>query len=291
MTTDNKNLPAEQASFGLPVNVDGLSAYAASSGAGFPGDLFKLNGKNGKYALGADGEDVPTGSAFAVILQQATAGFVSWVDGKVADQAFIPISEATPTALAKLRESLGDLDRTQWPDTDLKGRPVDPFKESARVPMVQMSDGRLCTFLTSSLSGCRAVRSLIQKVLVQLRADPEAAGGRVPVVTNEVASYQHSVRSVGEIFYPSFDLIDWVPPATVMSALAGDCKYRLPSDNAEEPPQRGATRRQALQTEPVRRRAEAQDAPAVDDDRSVAAARERLERLRVRRGGTVTERD
>jgi hypothetical protein len=111
-----------------------------------------------------------------------------------------------------LRQRLGKLDPEQWPERDHKGRPRDPLKESARVPVFWKKEHKPLILTGSSRGMCGAVRRLVDKCL-------GAEAGTVPVIVIQVDSYQ--MKKVGTVYYPIFDIVDWIPVPQVMRLLSG----------------------------------------------------------------------
>jgi hypothetical protein len=138
-------------------------------------------------------------------------GFVEWQDAKIAQQAWLGIAEAAKLKI--LRQTLGNLDPEFWPERDPRGRPRDPLHESARVPVVWVEKRKPMLFTTSSDTGTKAVKRLVRDCIEGGR------DGHVPITKLEISSFQHSNRSIGEIFFPVFELHDWIPAAQVLEML------------------------------------------------------------------------
>src|SRR5262249_11421025 len=110
--------------------------------------------------------------------------------------------------------SLGSTDQSLWPKGD-DGRPEDPWKEAAYLPLKDPRGGAAYTFSTSSVGGVRAVKRLVATYAWQLRAAPETTADHLPVVELGADSYQHRDRKRGTIHNPTLTGVDWVPAATV----------------------------------------------------------------------------
>jgi hypothetical protein len=213
-----------QVQLGLPTTSTGVMvspglARYASEGSDYVGDLLKVSGKTGEITYGSQNAELAEGTKLAALLGQAKVGYIEWVDGRPEAQAWLPLTEDPELDLRALRQSLGKLDPSEWEETNPNGSPKDPIRESVMLPMVQMDNGHLFTFSSSSDSGTKATRRLVKNCLIHLRAVPASQANHVPVITIDVGHYQHPIRQVGTIYFPIFDLQDWVPPEHVMHAL------------------------------------------------------------------------
>jgi hypothetical protein len=207
--TDATNVPVP-----LPTTKPQLTALEryGRSGGDLYGDLLKFSGKTGSWTAGAQGIEIPLGTQLVAIVPEMLAGYVKWLNGELAEQALIPVTEAyDPKAL---RVSLGDTDRNQWAKGE-DGQPEDPWKEAAYLPLKNLKTGAEYTYSTSSLGGCRAVKKLVATYAWQLRAAPETTANHLPIVELGARSYKHTDRKRGTIFNPVLTGIDWVPASAV----------------------------------------------------------------------------
>jgi hypothetical protein len=194
-----------------PAQLSALERYGRSGGDLF-GELLKFSGKTGAWTAGAQGIEIPIGTQLVAIVPEMLAGFVKWIDGELAELAMQPITETyNPKAL---RASLGNLDPAEWPTGD-DGRPEDPWKEAAYLPLKDLRKGAKFTYSTSSVGGTRAVKHLVATYAWQVRAAPQTTADHLPVVELGVRSYKHPDRKRGTIFNPVLTGIDWVPASAV----------------------------------------------------------------------------
>jgi hypothetical protein len=208
----------------LPANsIEKFDDYAATGGPGWYGELLKCSGKTGIWSYGPQNVELKKGTRLVAIVPEMLAGFVLWRDGELVDQAFKNIEGLD---LRALRATLDETDRSLWP-TDDEGKPVDPWKEAAMLPMKNPETGAEYTYSTSSVGGVRACKKLVGNFVKQIKAAPETTAGCLPVVELGVQSYQHPDRKRGTIFNPVLTGIDWVRA----SEIAG----HIPS--LSEPPQ------------------------------------------------------
>jgi len=210
--TDNTAIvPAPSAA--PPAQLTALERYGRSGGNLF-GELLKFSGKTGSWTSGAQGIEVPIGTQLAALLPELVAGFVKWRDGELIEQVMQPITETYDPK--QLRASLGDTDPAQWPKGD-DGRPEDPWREGALLPLKDLKTGAEYTYSTSSVGGTRAIKHLISTYAWQLRAAPETTANHLPVVELGVRSYKHADRKRGTIYNPVLDGVDWVPASAVLN--------------------------------------------------------------------------
>ena len=98
------------------------------------------------------------------------------------------------------------MDQAQW-ETDGDGRPRDPWQFTNLLVLSDPHTRELYTFSTSSRGGLGAIGELAKAYSSHVRVAPDDA----PIVALEVGSYQHPNKAYGEIRYPIFKVVDWVP--------------------------------------------------------------------------------
>jgi hypothetical protein len=184
----------------------GFDDYAATGGPSWYGELLKFSGKTGIWSYGPQNVELKKGTTLVAIVPMMLAGYVKWHDGELADQVFKPIEGLD---LRALRATLDETDRSLRA-TDEDGRPVDPWKEAAMLPMKDPKTGAEYTYSTSSVGGVRAGKKLVGNFVKQIKAAPETTARCLPVVELGVQSYQHTDRKRGTIFNPILLGIDWV---------------------------------------------------------------------------------
>jgi hypothetical protein len=238
--TDTTNLPVPQAT--PPAQLAALERYGRSAGDLF-GELLKFSGKVGTWTAGAQGVEIPVGTRLVAIVPEALAGFMRWENGELVEQALEPV---TKVDLQALRASLGGTDRTKWPTGD-DGRPEDPWREAAYLPMKNPETGAEYTYSTSSLGGCRAVKKLIATYAWQLSAAPDTTAGHLPVVELGARDYKHPDRKRGTIYNPVLTCVDWVPASAVLDKSSkADEPPPVMFEDHRVPKPRGRPRRSAL---------------------------------------------
>jgi hypothetical protein len=195
---------------------DGLKALKkyARSGSAFYGQLLKCSGKDGTFTAGQQGIEVAPGTELAAILPALLGGFILWRDGQIVDQVLEPVGpDFDPKAL---RATLSHADESQW-QADDRGRPVDPWREQAQLPMRSLTDGAEYTFSTSSDGGVKAVKRLVGVWANHVAAQLETNGCPIPVVAIGSGWYPHPQKERGEIFFPTFEPSYWVDLRAVLA--------------------------------------------------------------------------
>ena len=208
----------------LPTNsIEKFDDYAATGGLGWYGELLKCSGKTGIWSYGPENLELKKGTRLVAIVPEMLAGYVLWRDGELVDQAFKNIEGLD---LRALRATLNETDRSLWLTAD-DGRPIDPYKEAAMLPMKDPESGAEYTYSTSSVGGVRACKKLVGNFVKQIKAAPETTAGCLPVVELGVQSYQHPDRKRGTIFNPVLLGVDWVR-ASEIAGLTSLAKTPIP---------------------------------------------------------------
>jgi hypothetical protein len=212
--------------------LEGLGNYAKTGAPTWFGELLKFNGKTGEWSYGAQGTPVEQGRTLAAIVSEMLAGNVLFKDGERGGESWCPAFKFNPR---EHRAALGDQDKELWP-TDDRGAPVDPWKESVMLPMIDPATREEFTFSSSSIGGVRAAKRLVDMYIKQMQAAPETTRGCFPLVALSSSSYQHDDRKRGTIYNPVFEGIDWIRASDLMlSREHGLDSEPPPDDGAPEP--------------------------------------------------------
>jgi hypothetical protein len=115
-----------------------------------------------------------------------------------------------------LRKTLPETNPDLWTEVNPSGLPRDPYSESVQLPCVRLDGGQLLTFASSAASAVKAAKRLVRNALIAIARNPATTRGRVPVVEIDVHNYK---TQRGQIFYPSFEVHDWLPETDVLSLL------------------------------------------------------------------------
>jgi len=118
-----------------------VAAYLAAHGVGMSGTFFKF-AKDGKFRKTSDEEEIPEGTEFVVAYDSIQAGWIKFNGKGVApDRHMGAIFDGYQPPN---RQSLGDTDESQW-ETDLSGRPSDPWQHQMLVPLQNAETGDVLT--------------------------------------------------------------------------------------------------------------------------------------------------
>jgi hypothetical protein len=176
-----------------------VSAYLAAHGVGMAGTFFKF-AKDSRFRKSIDDEEIPEGTEFVVIYDQVQGGWIKFT-GKgnppVRKQGAVFGGFVPPP-----RSELGDEDRSEW-DTDLSGKPADPWQFQLLIPMQNVETGELFVFQTTSLTGRRAGDNLIGLCGRMEKNEPE----HYPVIKLRISGFNHRDERVGWVKTPAFERV------------------------------------------------------------------------------------
>jgi hypothetical protein len=199
-------IPAKSAPALVNVNsgMNRLAKYGSS------GTVLRFS-KDGKFVMPTNGdEELPEGTELACIWEQAKAGYQRFNGkGERPDVRLSLVFGGKPLE----REELGDTDPTQWPESDLTGRPEDPWREVLMVPLISTETGEVYIFSTMSITGLRAVSNLLTQS-ARMAAKEE---GFYPVIALRAGGYEH--RKFGWVRVPAFERRGKVPKSDITGAL------------------------------------------------------------------------
>jgi hypothetical protein len=201
----------------------------AAAGHDIVGDLLKFN-KFGEYVAGRYDDRIAAGTRVVCYMDTLCVGWQRWEGNHRVERVMGPVGAGF---VPPKRATLGHLDKTQWERFD-DGREKDPWAFTNTLVVVQRKpDGdTFYTFTTTSRGGLDALATLSLAHGEHLRQRPDEN----PEVTLDVGSYLHTNRAFGEIRFPVFTLIRWVPvadlppvegydPPLVGGGAAGDAQH------------------------------------------------------------------
>jgi hypothetical protein len=188
------------------ITMSGIQGYFrdfAETPSPTTGKLLKFT-KAGEFVC--DDKIVMLQSRFIADMDSLRVGYTKWKSWKPVEQRMGLVAEGYRLLP---REEMGDTDESRW-DTDNSGKLVDPWTETVSISLA--GDDGLCSFVTSTKGGVRAVKALVltysNEMLVRRN--------EYPVV--ELAAESYSNR-YGTIFNPIMNVVDWV--SKVDLAIAG----------------------------------------------------------------------
>jgi hypothetical protein len=211
------------ASRGALTNGGSVSAYLAAHGVGMAGTFFKF-AKDGKFRKSTDDEEIQEGTEFVCIYDQVQAGWIRF-NGKgeapTRKQGAVFSGFVPPP-----RSELGDEDQSEW-DTDLSGKPADPWQFQLLIPMQSVETGELFVFQTTSLTGRRAGDNLIGLCGRMEKNEPDY----YPVIKLRISGFNHRDERVGWVKTPAFERVGKAAKANATmaeSAVDADLNDALP---------------------------------------------------------------
>jgi hypothetical protein len=195
----------------------------AKFGVGVSGSPFKF-AKDGVFRKTLDDEEIKEGTSLVVIYDQIQAGWIKFMGkGTPPERRMGPLFDGY---VPPPRSELGDEDEKQW-DTDLSGKPADPWQHQMLVPMLNPETGELLIFGTTSLTGRREVGNLIRHCKHMQVREPD----QYPVIKLQVGGFQHRDERIGWVRTPKFVVIGKAPKHNTSAAdttIAGDLNDQIP---------------------------------------------------------------
>jgi hypothetical protein len=187
--------------------------YGSAAGSGQSVGTFLKFTKFGEYRHGQYDDALPLGTKLVVYMIAFFIGWTRWESNRPAERIMGPLAEGF---VPPKRADLGHLDQAQW-ERDGDGRARDPWQFTNTVVFKAVdNDETFYTFSTASKGGISALGRLALEYGNRIRTKPDEA----PVIELARDSYQHPNKAYGEIRVPVFNVVGWVPVAT-LPALEG----------------------------------------------------------------------
>jgi hypothetical protein len=166
--------------------------------------------KEGKFVLPTQGDlELPEGTELVCHWYAARAGRQRFNGkGQRPDMRIDLIFGGNPPK----RDELGDNDPSQWPISDMTGRPEDPWQEVLMVPLEHAASGEIYIFQTGSVTGLRAVSNLLRQASRLAVKDADS----LPVIKLRVGGFDH--RKYGWVKVPAFEFIGKAPKSNIAAA-------------------------------------------------------------------------
>jgi hypothetical protein len=184
------------------------------------GRLVRFN-KNAEYICADDGEKIPDTADMVALADQTQAAWVMFhgegnQPTKIAGLIFEGF-ELPP------RESLGNLDPSLW-ELGLNGKPSDPWVHQMNLPLQAVSDGQLFTFSTQSITGRKAVGTLLRHYA---RMEKQGADS-YPIIRLKTGSFTHSDPRVGVVRVPVLAVVGKTAKDSAAKPDAADLHDEIP---------------------------------------------------------------
>jgi hypothetical protein len=209
------NLPAPTTgtAVAVPDNRTSVQRYVDDiAPASIVGRMIKFN-KDGNYVTHDDGAVIGDDVDFVALVDQTLVGWIKF-NGECAPPDRI-MGLLYDGFVMPYRDTLGDDDQSTW-EMGLDGKPADPWQHHIYSVLQSGDTHELFTFVTSSITGRRAVGNLLRHY-DRMQKSPVTADF-YPIVRLKVGGFQHRDDRVGWVK---------VPVITVVG--------RHPKDNAAKP--------------------------------------------------------
>jgi hypothetical protein len=210
MTTQTReaktNVPAVTSGVNALAAID-TSLAEADSRTGY-GKLLKFS--RGQYLLGADGDVIAKNTVVTAGCDLTLVGFVRWEDGQPVEHKLLPVTSGGPFYR---RVDLGFHDKEAW-EKNSAGEARDPWQEQILLPMMN-ADGEINTFVTGSVTGKKSVLRLLREYRNHAKRNPN----NYPQIKLGVDHFVHSDKTIGKVFYPSFEVVGHVDRTAFTEAL------------------------------------------------------------------------
>ena len=176
-----------------------LSYGEAAGSRSFNGDLLKFS--KGDYVAGQNGRAVAVGTRLIANMDTLSVGWMRWEDSRPVEVRMGLVVERFKPAR---RAELGAHETSQW-ETDMEGRPKDPWAFTNSLELASEDGGEQYTFSTSSKGGIGAIGELCKGFGEEMSAHPD----EWPVIELDVGSYAHANKNLGRIKFPILSIVGW----------------------------------------------------------------------------------
>ncbi len=187
------------------------------------GRLIKFS-KDGAFIMQDDGQAIPEKDEFISLAGQTMIGWVKFGEaGEPPDRVMGLLYHGF---VMPARETLGDLDPTQW-EEGLDGQPADPWQHHQYLVLQNTRTSELSTFVTSSKTGRRAVGNLLRHYDRMRKSHPN----ELPVIRLSTGGFQHRDDRVGWVKTPTFIVVGHAPrdsAATPDTSVAANLDDEIP---------------------------------------------------------------
>lgn len=217
ITFKNVNLPTPEALCGALDNLQEEYGAAGTVIAKFA---------KGHWTIGKDMEPVDPGSTWAINPFSFIHGVVAFggegtpVEGELLGEKVAPMTDPKPAAgLAPEHATSGWQTQLGFSMKCMSGG----------------NEGVEARFTSNSKGGVRSIAELIGHLSKQVQKDPTHG---IPIVKLGAGSYPHRNPSYGRIYYPTFEIVDWLgKQAEALSLAARVVEAKIEVDEAEPEPE------------------------------------------------------
>ena len=208
----------------VPDNRTSVQAYLDDiSPASIVGRMIKFN-KEGKYVTTDDNEAIGDEIDFIALADQTLIGWIKFNgEGEPPDRVMGLLYDGFTMPA---RETLGDTDAAGW-EVGLDGKPQDPWQHHMYLVLQRADTSELFTFVTSSITGRRAIGNLLRHYERTRRGKDDS----YPLVRLKIGGFQHRDDRVGWVKTPVIAVVGRAPKegtARPDSSIAADMNDSLP---------------------------------------------------------------
>jgi hypothetical protein len=168
------------------------------------GCLVKFS-KDGIFVTNDDEQPVDVNTDFYALCGELQIGFIKY--GREGDETQRIAGLFYDGFVLPPRESLGDLDESQWPPGLSEGSIEDPWKHFQTLVLERVDTRELFTFSTTTKTGRRAVGSLCKHYDRLQLAHP----GDVPIMRLRPGGFNHKDPRIGWVATPTFCVVGHAP--------------------------------------------------------------------------------
>ena len=191
--------------------------------ASIVGRMIKFT-KNGEYATSDDDTVISDDVDFIALVDQTLIGWIKFNgEGAPPDRVMGLLYDGF---VMPARDTLPDQDQSEW-ELGLDGKPADPWQHHVYLVLQKADTDELFTFVTSSVTGRRAIGTLLRHYERMQRTHSD----QYPVVRLKVGGFQHKDDRVGWVKVPVLAVVgrhakdSTAKPDT---SLAGDMSDQIP---------------------------------------------------------------
>jgi hypothetical protein len=226
LDTPAASVPAVATKLSVPVGGDGRSFQQNYvdfiSPSTIAGKLVKFS-KAGEFVINETDEVIDPEKDFIAMCDEVLIGWIKFNDDAPPDrhQGLLYDNFVMPA-----RETLGDLDQAKWP-IGLSGQPTDVWQHQICLVLMEPGTNELFTYATTSITGRRAVGSLLRHYDRLQKSHPD----HYPVVKLKTAGFQHRDERIGFVPTPSFAVVGHAPKTSAAvpdTSPAGDLDDAIP---------------------------------------------------------------
>ena len=161
-------------------------------------------GKEGTFSYRDNGDTISEETDFIALYDQTLIGWIKFNgEGQPPDRRMGLLYDGFPMPA---RDSLGDADMSLW-QTGLDGKPQDPWQHHVYLVLQNTETQELVTYVTSSITGRRAIGNLLRHCDRMRRTNPD----EYPVIKLKVGGFQHRDDRVGWVKTPALAVVGRAP--------------------------------------------------------------------------------